>query len=129
MTGCFAATGQSDDLNAVTTAGLWSAGLPAAAVGAGKWRYEVVVAHRGLSEGPLYNAATGELMVQGGMDKLTSDKDVRELLVELSVGWSTDDDVIDAFRDHKSALFGEHAAVKSGVLLGRDGQVRREPQS
>ena len=45
---------------------------------------------------------------------------MRELVPELSVGWSTDDTVVDAFRSTSAALFGTEAAVKSGVLLGRD---------
>ena len=74
--GCFVG-GQSDDLSAVVTAGLWAAGLPAATVGEGRWRYEVVVVQRGLVEGPYYHTSKGELMVRSEVDEFAKEKAVR----------------------------------------------------
>ena len=90
-TGCMP-KGPIAGLNVFMAVGVWSAGLTSAAVQDGCWRFEVEILEPPNEKGP------------DGKD------------TELSVGWSSDDKIVDAFANHGAVC----RAMESGVLLGRD---------
>jgi ankyrin repeat protein len=91
--------------------GAWMAGLTSAAVEDGCWRFEVEVV---------------EVPIERGVEVIWGEDGWLDCPPELSVGWSADDAVVDAFNSALSAIatlndeYGRQKKAVRGVALGRD---------